>query len=146
MPCTNTSNFAETLVGFAGEFLGAPTMGNTLETVTLGDSDDVDNLILLEHGVDVDRLLEQAVRKLDLVSDRATVDLNFHEMGFLLAEAGLADLGVCKDTDDGTVFADALELASSGLATILCVFLCIASEGLLLGTVPVLVEATLEFV
>lgn len=133
-------------MSLAGKFLGAPTVSNTLETVTLGNSDNVDNIILLEHGADVDRLLEQAMCKLDLVSDGATVDLNFHEVGFLLAEAGLADLGVCKDTDDGAVFTNALELANSGLAPILCMFLCVASEGLLLGTVPVLVEATLDLV
>lgn len=146
VPCTNTGNLAETLVSLARKFLGAPTVGNTLETMTLGDSDNVDDLILLEHGVDVDRLLKEAVCKLDLVSDGATVDLNFHEVGFLLAKAGLADLGVCKDTDDGAVFADALELASSGLSTILCMFLCVAGECLFLGTVPVLVEATLDLV
>lgn len=133
-------------MSLAGKFLGAPTVSNTFETVTLGDSDNIQNLILLEHGGNVDRLLEQPVRKLDFVSDGATVDLNFHEVGFLLAEAGLADLGVCKDTDDGAVFADALEFTGSGLATILCVFLCVTSEGLFLGTIPVLVEATLDLV
>ena len=146
MPCTNTRDFAETLVSLAGKFLGAPTMCNTLETVTLGNSDDVENLIFLKHGGDVDRLLEQTVCEFDLVSDGATVDLDFHEVGFLLAEAGFADLGVCKDTDNGAVFADALELASSGLATILCVLLCVASEGLFLGTIPVLVEATFDLI
>lgn len=146
VPCTNTGNFAETLVSLAGKLSCAPTMSNSLETVTLGDSDDVDNFILLEYGSDIDWLLEQAVGELDLVSNGATVNLNFHEVGFLLAEACLANLGVCKDTDDGAVFADAFELASSRLAAILCMFLCVASESLLLGTVPVLVETTLDLV
>lgn len=133
-------------MSLAREFLGAPTMCNTLETVTLGDSDGIDDLIFLEHGADVDRLLKQTVCKLNLVSDGATVDLDFHEVSLLLAEASLADLGVCKDTDDGAVLADALELASSGFSTILCVLLCVASEGLFLGTIPVLVETTLDLI
>ena len=133
-------------MSLAGKFLGSPTVCNTLETVTLGDSDDVDNLIFLEHGIDVNRSLEQTVRKPDFVSDGASVDLDFHKVGFLLAEAGLADLGVGKDTDNGAIFTDALELTSRGLSTILCVFLRVASEGLFLGTIPVLVEATLDLV
>lgn len=108
MPCTNTGNFTEALVSLSGKLLGAPTVGNTLKTVTLGDSDHVDDLILFEHGIDIDWLLKQTMCKFDLVSNGATVDLDFHEVGFLLAEAGFADLSVCKDTDDGAVFADAL--------------------------------------
>ena len=88
--------------------------------------------VLLEDGSNVDGLLEQAVGEFDLVSDRATVDLDLHEVSLLLAETSLADLGVCEDTDDGAVLADTLELTGDGLATILSVLLGIAGEGLLL--------------
>ena len=37
MPGTDTSDLAETLVGLARKHLGAPTGGDTGETVTLGD-------------------------------------------------------------------------------------------------------------
>ena len=146
MPGTDTSNLAETLVRLARKLLGTPTMSDTLETVTLGDSDDVDNLILLEDGGDLEGFLEQAVRELDLVRDRATVDLDLHEVGLLLGEAGLADLGVGEDTDDSAVLADALKLAGDGLATVLSVLLGVAGKRLLLGAVPVLVEPPLELV
>jgi hypothetical protein len=146
MPCTDTSDFAKTLVGLPGELLGTPTVGNTLETVTLGDGNNIDHLILLEKTRNLDRLLEQTLCELDLVCDRATVNLNLHEVCLLLAETGLADLGVGEDTDNGAVFANTLELTSSRLATIFCVLLGIASEGLLLRTVPVLVEATLDLI
>ena len=146
MPCTDTSDLAKTLVRLARKLLGSPTVSNTLETVTLRYRNDVNNFILLEDGVDLDWLLEQAMCELNLVCDATAVDLDFHKMGLLLLEASLADLGVGEDTDDGTVLADALELTSDRLATVLGVLLGVASERLLLGAVPVLVEPPLELV
>ena len=146
MPGTDTSDLAETLVGLARKLLGTPTVGDTLETVTLRHRDDIDDLILLEHAGDLHGLLEQAVREFDLVRDRTTVDLDLHEVGLLLGETGLADLGVGENTDNGAVLANALELASNRLATVLGVLLGVAGERLLLGAVPVLVEPTLELV
>ena len=146
MPSTDTSDLAKTLVGLARELLGTPTVSDTLKSVTLGDRDDVDDLVLLEDRRDLDGLFEQAVRELDLVRNRAAVDLDLHKVGLLLGEASLADLGVGEDTDDSAVLADALELASDRLATILGVLLGVAGERLLLGAVPVLVEPPLELV
>lgn len=146
MPCTDTSDLAETLVGLAGELLGAPPVGDTLETVTLGDGNNVDNLVLLEDGVDGDGLLEETLRELDLVRDGATVDLDLHKVCLLLGETGLADLGVGEDTDDCAVLPDALELAGSALSTILGVLLGVPGEGFLLRAVPVLVESPLNLV
>ena len=146
VPGTDTSNLAETLVGLARKLLGTPTVGDTLETVTLGHRNDVDNLILLEDGGDGDGLLEEAVRELDLVRDGTAVDLDLHEVRLLLAEAGLADLRVREDADDGAVLADALELARERLAAVLGVLLRVARERLLLRFVPVLVEPALELI
>ncbi len=61
--------------------------------------------------------------KVDLVGDRATVDLDLHEVRLLLLQAGLAHLGVGKHTDDGAVLLDALELARDGSAVVLRVTL-----------------------
>lgn len=146
VPGTDTSNLAETLVSLAGELLGAPTGSDTVETVTLGDGNDVNHLVLLEDGVDGHGLLEQVVAELDLVLDGATVDLDLHQVSLLLLERGLADLGVGKDTDDGAVLLHALKLTGDGRARGLRVLLGVLGEGLLLGLVPVLVEAALDFV
>jgi hypothetical protein len=146
MPGTDTSNLAKTLVGLAGKLLGAPTVGDTLEAVALGDGDNINDLVLLENGGDLDRLLKQAVRKVDLVWDGATVNLDLHQVRLLLRDAGLADLSVRKHTDDGAVLADALELAGHGLAAILGRLLRVAGEGLLLRAIPVLVEPALDLV
>lgn len=146
MPGTDTSNLAETLVRLARKLLGTPAGSDTGETVTLGDSNAVDHLILLEDGVDLDGLLEEAVGELDLGGDIATVDLDLHQVGLLLLERSLADLGVGEDTDNGAVLLHALELTGDGSALGLGVLLGVLGESLLLRAVPVLVEATLDLV
>lgn len=146
VPGTDTSDLTETLVGLSGELLGAPTGGNTRETVTLGDGNAVNHLILLEDGADLDGLLEEAVGEVNLVGNGTTVDLDLHKVGLLLLERSLGDLGVGEDTDDSAVLLDALEVAGDGLASVLGVLLGVLGEGLLLGLVPVLVEATLDLV
>lgn len=146
MPSTNTSNFAETLVRLARQLLGAPSAGDTLETVAFGNSDAVNHLVLLENAVDLDRLLKESVAEVNLVSDGATVDLDFHEVGLLLLERGLADLGVGEDADDGAVLLDALEVASDALTALLRMLFGVLGEGLLLALVPVLVESALDLV
>lgn len=146
MPGTDTGNLAQTLVSLARKLLGAPSAGDTLETVTLGDGDDINHLILLEDAVDLDGLLEQVVGEVNLVGDAATVDLDLHQVGLLLLERGLADLGVGEDTDDSAVLLDALKLTGDGSTAALGVLLGVLGEGLLLALVPVLVEAALELV
>jgi len=144
MPSTDTGNLSETLVGFPWELLGSPTVGNTLESVTLGDSNDVDVLVLFEDGGDVNGLLEQLVSIGDLVRNGSTVQLDLHEVGLLLAQTSLTDLSVGENADNSTVFADALQFTISRLAIVLGVLLGIASESLLLRSVPVLVEPSFE--
>ena len=144
MPGTDTGNFSETFVSFSWELLGSPAMGNTLETVTLGDSNNIDVFVLLKDGGNIHGFLEQIVSEVDLVSDGSTVQLDLHEVGLLLAQAGFADLSMGKNADNSAVFADALKLTSSRLVAILSVLLGIASEGLLLRSVPILVESSLE--
>lgn len=146
VPGTDTGNLAQTLVRLAGQLGGAPTGGDTLETVTLGDGDDINHLILLEDGVDVDGLLEQVLGEVDLVGDGATVDLDLHEVGLLLLDRGLADLGVGEHAHNGAVLLHALQLAGDGGTLLLGVRLGVLGEGLLLALVPVLVEAALELV
>jgi len=146
MPGTDTSNLAETLVGLARKLLGSPTGSDTVETVTLGDGNDIDHLVVLEDGADLDGLLEEAVTEIDLLLAGTTVDLDLHQVGLLLLERSLGDLGVGEDTDDGAVLLDALELAGDGLAVVLGVLLGILGECLPLALVPVLVEATLDLV
>jgi hypothetical protein len=146
VPGTDTSDLAETLVRLARKLLGAPTGGDTVETVTTGNTDDIDDLVLLEDAVDAKGLLEEAVGELDLVGNGTTVDLDFHQVGLLLLERRLADLSVGEHTDDSAVLLDALELAGDRGSAGLGALLGVAGEGLLLALVPVLVEAALQLV
>ena len=146
MPGTDTSNLSETLVRFSRKLLGSPSAGDTGETVALGDSNNVDHLILLEDGADLNWLLEETAGKINLLGDAASVDLDLHQVSLLLLERGLADLGVGEDADDGAVLLDALELPGDGGAVVLRVLLGVLGEGLLLALVPVLVESALDLV
>lgn len=146
MPSTDTSDLSETLVSLTRQLLSTPSGSNTVETVTLGNGDNINHLILLEDGVDADGLLEETVAELDLVGNGAAVDLDLHKVGLLLLKGGLSDLGVGEDTNDGAVLLDALELAGDGRAAALRVLLGILGESLLLALVPVLVEPALDFV
>jgi len=86
MPCTDTGDLSETLVRLSGKLLGAPSSSDTGVSVTLCDSNDIDHLVLLEDGADVDRFLEQTMAELDLVGDGTTVDLDLHQVSLLLLE------------------------------------------------------------
>lgn len=114
MPGTNTSDLSETLVCLSRKLLGSPSAGNTRETVALGNSNDVDHLILLEDGADLDWLLEESICEINLLGDATSVNLDFHQVCLLLLEGGLADLGVGENTDDSAVLLDALEFAGDG--------------------------------
>lgn len=82
--------------------------------MTLGDSNDINDLVLLEDGLNADWLLEEVVGEGNLVSDTASVDLDLHQMSLLLLERSEADLSVGEDTDDGAVLLDALEFTGDG--------------------------------
>lgn len=146
MPSTDTSDLSQTLVSLARKLLGAPTGSDTVVSVTLGDGDDINHLVLLKDGVDGDGLLKQVMAEGDLVGNGATVDLNLHQVRLLLLERGLADLSVGKNTHDGAVLLDALQLAGDAGTLVLRVLLGVLGEGLLLALVPVLVEATLDLI
>src|SRR4051812_12705756 len=67
MPGTNTCNLAETPVSLAGKAGDTPTGHHTLVTLTLGDTNDVNHLILLEDGFNWDFLLKELVAIVNLV-------------------------------------------------------------------------------
>jgi len=140
MPGTNTGDLAETLVRLSGQFGGSPTGSHTLETLTLGHTNDVDHLILGEHLGDGNGLFEETNTEVDLSSSVTTVDLDLHEVSLLLGKRKLLNVGVSKNTDDLAVLLHLGKLTVAvgvGLTTSV-----VLGESLLLGAVPVLVEAT----
>lgn len=112
MPGTDTSDLSVTSVGFFLEMSNTPSLHDTSETFTLGDTDDVEELVLLEDGVNSDLLLEERVDKVDLVSGGlSTVDLDLEDVVLLLAEVlHEVVLGVDDGSHDGAVLSDSVEL------------------------------------
>lgn len=92
MPSSDTSDLTETLVCLAWQFLGVPTAGDTLETLTLGDGDTIDHLVLGENGTNWDWLLQMFLNPLDFVFNGSTVQLDLHNMSLLLALLDQTDL------------------------------------------------------
>jgi len=145
MPCSDTGDLSETLVRLSRQLLCSPTGSNTLVTLTLGNGDNVDNLVLLEDGVDGDRLLKEITGEVDLLLNRTTVDLDLHQVRLLLLKRGLADLRVGEDADDGAVLLDAVKLVGDILSSV-GVLLGVLGERLLLGLVPALIEPAEDLV
>lgn len=145
MPSTNASDLAETLVSLAGQTTGSPTLGDSLETLTLGDGKDVDHLAFLEDGSNGDGLLEVLESEVDLIGGGlSSVDLDLHDVSLLLANLDLTDLGVGDGAHNRSKLTDAVQITIDGLLLGLgvIVLLGVLGEGLLLGTVPAAVEAT----
>ncbi|GMR31875.1 hypothetical protein PMAYCL1PPCAC_02070, partial [Pristionchus mayeri] len=72
----------ETLVSLARELLGVPSRGDSLESLSAGNTNGVDHLILREDLVDED--LQTLASPLDLIGDGTTVNLDLHDMGLLV--------------------------------------------------------------
>jgi len=147
MPSSDTSNLSQPFVGLARKSGNSPTFDDTLETVTFGDTDDVDHLVLVEDGSDIDGLLEKVLGEVNLLGDGTSVDLDLHQVSLLLSVSELADLGVGQDSDDGAVLLDLSDIGIDGLVLVLRKILkSIFGESLLLGLVPVLVETSSDII
>lgn len=133
-------------MSFTRQTFSSPTGSDTLETVTLGDSDDVNVLVLFEDAVDGDLLFEVGVGPVDLVGNVSTVQLDFNEMGAFLAEGSFADLGVGEDTDDRGNTLQLFKGSSDGGSSVSLILLSKLGEGLAFRAIPVLVEAAFDVV
>jgi hypothetical protein len=140
MPSTDTSNLTQTAVSLPGKTGCAPTSGDTLVTLTLGHADHVNHLILSKNGFQRNRLFEELVGEVNLVSCFSTVDLDFAHVRLLLGQLHLANLGVGNHTNHGAVLLDASKLSINFLVTI-SILLHVLGESLLLALVPVLVKS-----
>lgn len=146
MPRTNTSDLTKTSVSLTRKSLGTESLGDTSETVTLGDSNDIDVLVLGEDAGNLHFLLKEILGEVDLGLSGTTVDLDFHKVSLLLTKRELAELSVSNDTDDGAVVDHSLKLSLHALLTLIGgKSLGVLGEGLLLGVAPVLVESALDF-
>lgn len=139
VPRADARNLAETTVGLTRQTGDAPTGDDTLRSVTLGGTENIDALILGEDGVDRHLLLKHAAGEVNLGGDVSTVDLDLADVCHLLPQLDEAHLGVGDDADDLGVLLDAVELGGDLLGS-LGELLRVPGEGLLFRLVPVLVK------
>merc|ERR1719410_277720 len=145
MPGSNTGDLPQTLVCLPGQLLGVPSAGDALESVTLGDADDIDHLVSGKDSGDRNLLLEVIPGKVNLVSDGTSVQLDLHDVGLLLSATQDFHLCVDNNTDGGAVLLHLCQLLLDLLLTeIISPLGAGLSEGLLLGLRPVLVEPSLS--
>ena len=133
-------------MSLARQLGNVPTRDNALETVTLGDAEHVDHLVLGEDGLCGNLLLKELVAEVNLVRNRATVHLDLDNVRFLLSNLHLGHLGVRDYANDLTMLLDFGKFLVRVLGTIRFL-LSVLCEGLLvLGLVPVLVQPSAELV
>lgn len=143
MPRTNTTDLAVTSMGLLLQMSHTETLDGSSISLTLGDTNNVNVLVLSEDLIDSDFLLEESITEVNLLSDvLATVDLDFEDVVLLLSEVlQELELGVSDDAHNGAVLLNTVELGLEllgGLQDALVVLV----EGFLLGVNPVLVETT----
>jgi len=145
MPSTDTSDLSETSMRFSGQFLGSPSAGYTLSSVTLGDTDAIGVVVVGEDFVDRDLLFKETLGEVDLGGGVATVDLELDDVSFLLLEWDQLHLGVGDQSDNLAVLFD---LVDSGLLAgfSFSPLLLVLGERQFLGFAPVLVESSLGLV
>jgi len=69
MPGSDTSDLAETFMGLARQLFGMPTRSDTLESFTLGNTNDVDHFILAKDTFDWHFLFKVFTSKVDFVGN-----------------------------------------------------------------------------
>ena len=91
-------------MSLAGKFLCVPSASDTVVTATFGNTDTIDHLSLGENSVNWDVLFEVILAPVDFLGDRATVDLDFHDMSLLLTEGQSFHLSMADGTNGNGVF------------------------------------------
>ena len=140
MPRTNASNLSLASVGLSSKDGNTPSLNDTSVSVTLGDTNDITHLVLREDGGNWDLLLKELSAEINLIRDGTTVDLDLNNVSLLLTNLALRNLSVHDSSDDLAVLLGSGNLSSH--LVVISVSLSILSEGLLLGLVPALVEAS----
>merc|ERR1711962_1818047 len=144
MPGSNTGNLSQTLVSLPGQLLGVPSAGDTLESATLGDTDNIDTLIHSQDLGDGDLLLKVLAGPVNLIGDASSIELDFHDVSLLLPAAKDLHLGVDNHSDHGAVLLNLVQvLLNLLLSHIIGPLEAGLGESLLLGAGPVLVESPL---
>lgn len=140
MPSSDTSDLSVTSVGLLLQVSHTPSLDDSSESLTLGDSEDIKDLVLTENVVNSDFLLEESMGEGNLIGNASSVDLDLEDVVLLLSEV-LEEvvLSVNDGSDNSAILLDSVELGFNSLG-ILGRFRLVSGEGFSLGVDPVLVE------
>ena len=146
MPGSDTGDLSETSMRFSVQSGDAESLDDTGHTLTLGNTDGINALRLLEDLTDANLLFELILGEVNLLGNGTTVNLDLHDVSLVLTEGKLADLSGADDTDDGSVLLDSVEVSGIVIlgVRVLILLLDVLGESLLLGLHPVLVESALD--
>jgi len=145
MPSTNTSDLSETSVRFSGKFLGTPSAGYTLSSVTLSDTNAIGVVVGFEDGSDSDLLFKETLGEVDFGGGVTSVNLEFDDVSFLLFEWKHLHLGVGDESNNLAVLFDLVQSSLLGRFRF-SPFLLVFSESQFLGFSPVFVESSFAFI
>jgi len=145
MPSTNTSDLSETSVCFSGKFLGTPSAGYTLSSVTLSDTNAIGVVVGFEDGSDSDLGFEETLGEVDFGGGVTSVNLEFDDVSFLLFEWKHLHLGVGDESNNLAVLFDLVQSSLLGRFRF-SPFLLVFSESQFLGFSPVFVESSFALV
>ena len=143
MPSSDTSDLSVTSVRLLLQVPSSEPLHDTGESLTLGDSNNINTFVLSKHLVDSNFLLEESVAVVYLFSNIfSSVDLNLEDVVLLLSQSlQEVELSVADSSNDCAVLFDSVQLDLNFLGT-LGDSVGILSECLLLGSSPVLVESS----
>lgn len=147
MPGTDASNLAGTSMCLTVKTRNAKSLDWANCTLSAGHTNGLDHFVVCEDICHFELLLELAVSVVNFLSDTATVDLDLHEVGLVLAEVKLADLSSAEHAHDRAVFLYPGKVALDGTLVILreLVTVRVLGESLPLCAHPVLVHSALDF-
>jgi hypothetical protein len=142
VPRSDATNFSVTSVGLLLEMLDAVSLNHTLETFTLGNTNNINHFVLIEDGVNLDFLFEMAIGEINLLGGGSSVNLDFEDVILLLSQLGEGlHLGGNNSSDHSAVLSNSVEIDINGFF-LLFVLLGVFGESFLLGIHPVLVESS----
>jgi hypothetical protein len=140
MPSTNTSDLSETSVCFSGKFLGTPSAGYTLSSVTLSDTNAIGVVVGFVDGSNGDLLFKETFGEVNFGGGVTSVNLKFDDVSFLLFEWKHFHLGVGDESNNLAVLFDLVQSSLLGRFRF-SPFLLVFSESQFLGFSPVFVES-----
>jgi len=132
----------------SGQSRCAPSCGDSFIAFTLSSGKSVDQVVFTKYGIYGDFLFEKTFSEINFfLCGFTTVNLYLHNVGLLTSKLESSHLGVSNDSDNTAVGCDLREFLVNVRSSLFGgVFFGGLGESLLLGSVPVLVHATKEFV